>query len=51
MTAAAFWWYFWCAWFVLAGSSFALIAAVVLVRGIADLREMIRILEQRNRNG
>jgi hypothetical protein len=46
MTASDLWWYFWCAWFVLAGASFAFIAAVVLVRGFTDLREMIRILEK-----
>ncbi len=34
------WYYFWMASFLLAGSAFALIAAIVLVRGIADLRQM-----------
>ncbi len=34
------WYYFWMICFVLAGSAFALIAAIVMVRGIADLREM-----------
>ncbi len=45
-----FWWYFWSAWFVIAGASFAFIAAVVLVRGLKDLREMIRILERERRS-
>ncbi len=44
-----FWWYFWSAWFVVAGASFVIIAAVVLVRGVNDLREMIRILERDRR--
>ncbi len=48
--SAGFWWYFWCACFVVAGSSFAFVAAVVLVRGVADLREMIRILEKEKRS-
>ncbi len=34
------WYYFWMVSFLLAGSAFALIAAIVLVRGIADLRQM-----------
>ena len=40
------WWYFWLVSFLVAGSSFVFIAAVVLVRGIDDLRAMIRLLEQ-----
>ena len=44
-----FWWYFWSACFVVAGLSFAFIATVVLVRGVGDLREMIRILERQRR--
>ena len=35
------WYYFWMASFLLAGSAFAIIAAIVLVRGIADLRQML----------
>ena len=35
------WYYFWMASFVLAGSAFALIAVVVLVRGVGDLRDML----------
>jgi len=34
------WYYFWMANFVLAGSAFAVIAVIVLVRGLRDLREM-----------
>ncbi len=40
------WAYFWEACFVLAGASFVFVAAVVLVRGVKDLREMIRLLER-----
>lgn len=35
------WYDFWMASFVLAGSAFAIIAAIVLVRGIGDLRQML----------
>ena len=35
------WYYFWMACFFLAGSAFAVIAAIVLVRGIDDLRQML----------
>ncbi len=35
------WYYFWMASFLLAGSAFAIIAAIVLVRGIGDLRQML----------
>lgn len=34
------WYYFWMANFVLAGSAFAIITVIVLVRGLRDLREM-----------
>ena len=34
------WYYFWMANFLLAGSAFAVITVVVLVRGLRDLREM-----------
>jgi hypothetical protein len=34
------WYLFWMASFAIAGSAFAFIAIVVLIRGIADLREM-----------
>ena len=34
------WYYFWVANFVLAGSAFAVITVIVLVRGLRDLRDM-----------
>jgi len=34
------WYYFWMANFLLAGSAFAVITVIVLVRGLRDLREM-----------
>ncbi len=34
------WYYFWLANFLVAGSAFALIAAIVMVRGARDLRDM-----------
>ncbi len=46
------WYYFWMANFVLAGSAFAVITVVVLVRGLRDLREMfagLRAEAQRQR--
>ncbi len=47
MTAADLWYYFWTISFAVAGLSFAFIAAVVLVRGLGDLRALIRLLESR----
>jgi len=46
------WYYFWMANFVLAGSAFAVITLIVLVRGLRDLREMfagLRAEAQRQR--
>ncbi len=34
------WYYFWLANFFVAGSAFAIITVIVLVRGLKDLREM-----------
>jgi hypothetical protein len=34
------WYFFWMANFVVAGTAFAVIAVVVLFRGVKDLREM-----------
>jgi predicted outer membrane lipoprotein len=34
------WYYFWLANFLIAGSAFAIITAIVLVRGLRDLKEM-----------
>jgi len=45
MNAATLWWDFWQLSFAIAGGSFAIIAAVVAVRGFADLRSLIRFLE------
>ena len=41
------WYYFWMANFVLAGSAFAMITVIVLVRGLRDLREMFAGLARR----
>lgn len=38
------WYIFWMINFALAGSSFAIIAVIVFVRGIQDLREMFTAL-------
>jgi hypothetical protein len=38
------WYYFWTANFLLAGSAFAVITLIVLVRGLRDLREMFASL-------
>jgi hypothetical protein len=46
MDSTTLWWWFWEICFVVAGGSFALIAAVVAVRGVADLRGMIEILRR-----
>lgn len=41
------WWYFWNVCFAAASLCFALIAAVVLFRGVGDLRRMIAYLTNR----
>jgi hypothetical protein len=46
MTTAEAWYYFWTAAFLVSGSSFALIAVVVMVRGIEDLRALIDVLKR-----
>lgn len=45
------WYYFWMANFFLAGSAFAVIAVIVCIRGLRDLREMFAGLaaEQKER--
>jgi hypothetical protein len=46
------WYYFWMANFLVAGSAFAVITLIVLVRGLRDLREMfanLRAEAQRSR--
>jgi hypothetical protein len=51
MSRTQLWWYFWTVSFATATLSFAFIAAVVLVRGISDLRRLLRTLEQRRHSG
>ena len=46
MSAGDLWFYFWTLSFVVAGASFAFIAAIVLVRGVGDLRDMIEFLSR-----
>ena len=45
-----YWFDFWIACFILAGSAFALIALIVLVRGAADLRQMFTRFEAHTRS-
>jgi hypothetical protein len=47
-----FWYYFWTANFIVAGSSFVLITLVVMVRGSKDLLDMLSRLknEQTSQN-
>jgi hypothetical protein len=40
------WYDFWVANFIVAGSAFAVIAGIVLVRGIMDLRQMLAELRR-----
>ena len=40
-----FWYYFWTANFILAGSAFLVITLIVAVRGAKDLREMFARLK------
>jgi hypothetical protein len=46
-----YWYYFWTANFILAGSAFVFITLVVLVRGVGDLRAMFRGLNERALGG
>jgi hypothetical protein len=41
-----FWYYFWTINFIVAGSAFALITVMVLVRGSQDLRSMFARLKE-----
>jgi hypothetical protein len=43
-----FWYYFWTANFIVAGSSFVLITLMVMVRGSKDLRDMLRSLKDKS---
>jgi hypothetical protein len=38
------WYYFWVFNFVVAGSAFFIIAVIVTIRGVGDLREMLKRL-------
>ena len=40
--------WFWAVWLVISGVSFAVITAVVTVRGFGDLRRMFRLLRQQH---
>ena len=41
-----FWYYFWTVNFLVAGSAFALITLIVMVRGSKDLRDMLARLKE-----
>ena len=41
-----FWYYFWTVQFAIAGAAFVLIALVVAVRGVGDLRRMFAALDE-----
>ena len=45
------WYWFWVLNFIVAGSAFAIIALIVLVRGGQDLRRMFARLEKAKREG
>ena len=44
-----FWYWFWTGNFIVAGSAFVLIALVVAVGGVADLRRMLEALKREGR--
>jgi len=49
MDSGTAWWRFWEICFVVAGGSFAAIAAIVAVRGFADLRGLIALLKHKQK--
>lgn len=49
MPVIAVWYVVWMTCFFVAGSAFAVIAAIVTVRGIGDLRQMLRDLRANRR--
>ncbi len=49
MSAAEMWWYFWIVTFLTSGISFAFIAVVVMFKGVGDLKEMLRLLDEERR--
>ncbi|MBZ5594841.1 MAG: hypothetical protein LAP39_21560 [Acidobacteriia bacterium] len=46
MNSTTLWWQFWQLAFVVAVSSFAIIAAIVATRGFSDLRDLIQLLKR-----
>jgi len=46
MNTAAFWWSFWQLAFAVAGTSFAVIAGIVAIRGFSDLRDLVQFLKR-----
>jgi hypothetical protein len=44
VNSTGLWWVFWTVAFAAAGLGFALIALVVAVRGVADMKSLIRAL-------
>jgi hypothetical protein len=47
LNSAELWWRFWTFAFVAAGTGFAVIAVIVLFKGVGDLKEMLRLLTAR----
>ena len=47
MHSADLWWWFWTICSLVSGGGFFLIALIVLVRGVGDLRQMIRTITSR----
>ena len=46
MNAADFWWLFWQLAFAVAGTSFAVVAGIVGIRGFSDLRDLVQFLKR-----
>jgi len=47
MNSIELWWWFWTICFIVSGGGFFVIALVVLVRGVGDLRQMVRSITSR----
>lgn len=45
------WYYFWVLNFIVAGSAFFIIAVIVTIRGVGDLREMFKRLRAAGHGG
>jgi hypothetical protein len=43
-----YWYYFWISWLFLAGTAFAVMAVIVMIGGISDLRQMFSRLTHRS---